>query len=229
MRLLLVAATPPETALLCERLGLLRQGALWRGHAGAWEIDLLITGVGMVNTAFALGGYLAGQQPDLAINFGIAGSFDREIALGAVVEVVSDFFPELGAESPEGFLDMEALGFPVLETAAQRWVGGLHNPSPSLLAIPKVSGATVNTVHGVLESISGLLARCQPQVETMEGAAFFHAMLASGVPFLAFRGISNYVEPRNRAAWQIGPALRHVQELLSDALMTPPSTLVNSI
>ncbi|TAE50678.1 MAG: futalosine hydrolase [Bacteroidetes bacterium] len=229
MRLLLVAATLPETALLCERLDLHRQGALWQGRAGAWEIDLLITGVGMVNTAFTLGRYLAAQRPDLAINVGIAGTFDREMALGTVVEVVSDFFPELGAESPEGFLDMEALGFPVLETVTQRWPGGLNNPSPSLLEIPKVSGATVNTVHGVPESISALLARCRPQVETMEGAAFFHAMLASGVPFLAFRGISNYVEPRNRAAWQIGPALRQVQELLCEALMAPPATLVNSI
>jgi futalosine hydrolase len=45
----------------------------------------------------------------------------------------------------------------------------------------------------------------------MEGAAFFHAMLSAGFPFLEFRGISNMVETRNRAAWKIPEAVHAVQ------------------
>ena len=65
----------------------------------------------MTATAFALGRELATNQYDLAINLGIAGSFDRNIALGEVVEVTDDRFSELGAEDDEAFLTIDEAGF----------------------------------------------------------------------------------------------------------------------
>ena len=44
-----------------------------------FNIYVLITGVGMVNTAYWLGCTLSKFQFDLAINLGIAGSYDKSV------------------------------------------------------------------------------------------------------------------------------------------------------
>jgi len=54
----------------------------------------------------------------------------------------------------------------------------------------------------------------------MEGAAFFYACAMAGVPCMQIRAVSNYVEKRNRDAWQIGLAIKNLNtfavRLLSD-------------
>ena len=64
----------------------------------------------------------------------------------------------------------------------------------------------------VLSGIAERLSEWPRQLESMEGAAFFQAFLRTGTPFFAFRGISNYVEPRNRNNWQIALAVQNVQK-----------------
>jgi futalosine hydrolase len=49
--------------------------------------------------------------------------------------------------------------------------------------------------------------RFQPQVESMEGAAFMYACLIYGVPFAQVRAVSNIVERRNRRAWKMDEAV----------------------
>jgi futalosine hydrolase len=44
----------------------------------------------------------------------------------------------------------------------------------------------------------------------MEGAAFMFACRASGVPFAQVRAVSNRVERRNRAAWDLAGAVREL-------------------
>jgi futalosine hydrolase len=48
----------------------------------------------------------------------------------------------------------------------------------------------------------------------MEGIAFFHACLHHSLDFLELRSISNYVESRNRAAWNIPLAIQNVNNLV---------------
>ena len=78
MRILIVAATLFEVESLRLKV---ESGAI---NPELSTIDFLITGAGMVATSFVLGKHLATNQYDLAINLGIAGSFDRSIALGDV-------------------------------------------------------------------------------------------------------------------------------------------------
>jgi 1,4-dihydroxy-6-naphthoate synthase len=59
-----------------------------------------------------------------------------------------------------------------------------------------------------------------PEVETMEGAAFFQGCLIENVPFRALRAISNRVEPRNREAWKLKEAVEAVQKELLVSLAT---------
>jgi futalosine hydrolase len=209
MRILLVAATEFEVGSLKSEV----QSLIQDSRLMTQDLELLITGVGMVATAFALGRHLALNQYDLAINLGIAGSFDRNIALGEVVEIIEDNLSELGAEDAEAFLTIESMGFG--ESVFKPTVGlsayGNFN-------LKQATAVTVNTVHGHELSIIKLTSRMQPQLESMEGAAFFYSCKQAGVPCLQIRAVSNYVEKRNRNAWQIGLAIKNLNSFAGDFL-----------
>jgi futalosine hydrolase len=191
MRILLVAATRGEMP------------AIAHGVAGAHLVDVLVTGVGMVATAAQVARALTQQRYDMAFNFGVCGSFDRSLPLGAVVHVTVDQLSELGAEDDERFLPLEQLGLDALAT--------IENSAPprnvTLDALPQVRGITVNTVHGCERTIAAVVSRCDPQVESMEGAAFAYACALAGVPYAQVRAVSNYVERRHREAWRLKLAI----------------------
>jgi futalosine hydrolase len=171
------------------------------------NISFLITGVGMVATAFALGKELSNNRYDLVINLGIAGSFDRTIALGEVVEVIEDTFAELGAEDDEIFLPLDQMGFGEVS----------FRPSPHpIFNVRAVRGITVNKVHGNDASIEKIIHRLDPQVESMEGAAVFYACKQFNTQCLQIRAVSNYVEKRNREAWKIGLAVKNLNTFAAD-------------
>jgi len=107
MRILVVVATELEVlSLKSEVLSRNEDSGL-----KTFDFELLITGVGMVATAFALGRHLAANKYDLALNLGIAGSFDRDITIGELVEISQDTISELGAEDDDAFLPIEKMGF----------------------------------------------------------------------------------------------------------------------
>lgn len=209
MRVLLVAATESEVLSLKSEVGSWKSDSRLKTQ----DLELLITGVGMVATAFALGRHLASHQYDLAINLGIAGSFDRNIALGEVVEIVEDNLSELGAEDGEEFLTIESMGFGESKFKATAVLSDYGN-----FDLKQVTAVTVNTVHGHEASIEKLTDRIKPQLESMEGAAFFYACRQAGVPCLQIRAVSNYVEKRNRDAWQIGLAIKNLNSFALDLL-----------
>lgn len=199
MRVLVVAATEGE-------LTSFRDNPSSHGHT----LDILVTGVGMVPTATHVSRALALTQYDLALNLGVCGAFDRGLALGAVVHVTSDGLPEVGVQDGPSFIPAHVMGLVPPDDAP--FVGGrLVNAAPPsfpvLADLPRVSGITVNTVHGDDDEIAAVVAREAPQVESMEGAAFMYACLIAGVPFAQIRAVSNYVERRNRAAWRLAEAI----------------------
>src|SRR5690606_14462919 len=75
------------------------------------RIPYIVTGVGMLATTYALTKALAHSPSSLVLNVGIAGCFSHNIAIGSVVEIIHDTLSELGAESSEGFIPIEELGF----------------------------------------------------------------------------------------------------------------------
>jgi len=171
--------------------------------------SLLITGVGMVATAFALGRHLASNQYDLVVNLGIAGSFDRDIALGDVLEITEDTFAELGAEDDNEFLSLKKLGFGECTFYPSKKLSDLCNLF-NTFNLETAKAITVNTVHGNEASIKKVRERLSPQLESMEGAAFFYVCREMNVPCLQIRVVSNYVEKRNRDNWQIGLAVKNL-------------------
>ena len=171
--------------------------------------EILITGVGMVATAFALGRHLASNQYDLVVNLGIAGSFDRDIALGDVLEITEDTFAELGAEDDNEFLSIEKMGFGEGTFYPSTKLSNLYNLF-NTFNLKTAKAITVNTVHGNEASIKKVTERLNPQLESMEGAAFFYACREMNVPCIQIRAVSNYVEKRNRDNWNIGLAIKNL-------------------
>lgn len=209
MKLLLAAATKGEIEPLISFYG------SWEKTIalGDNELTILITGAGMVATAYALGRKLAATKYDLIINAGIAGSFDRSIAIGEVVLVTEDHFAELGAENNEGFLTIDEMGLGdsriiPLNTNLQK--------NMEFSKLKQVKGITVNTVHGNTNSIAAIVKRLDPQIESMEGAAFFYACNQTNLPCVQLRVISNYVEQRNQGNWNIGLAVKNLNSYLME-------------
>jgi futalosine hydrolase len=174
------------------------------------DIDVLTTGVGMVATAAWSSRVLAMREYDVALNLGVCGSFDTAIPAGVVVHVVSEELPEMGAEADDAFLtlhDLKLLARDEFPFRDGRLMNAEPPPMAALQQLPRVHGITVNTVHGRESSIAEVRQRCEPQVETMEGAAFMYACLIRGTPFAEIRAVSNVVEKRNRVAWKLGEAI----------------------
>ena len=234
MRILIVAATEMEVGGLRSEVG------RWKSEVGSRkseiggletkvdskisdlrpltsDINMLITGVGMVATAFGLGKHLAANTYDLAINLGIAGSFDRGVALGDVVEISQDTFAELGAEDGDDFLPIDKLGFGIGTFYASAELADV-NKRNDIPTLRDVNSITVNSVHGNEATIKKLVERLNPQLESMEGAAFFYACNQFNVPCMQIRAVSNYVEKRNRDNWQIGLAVKNLNNFALNLL-----------
>jgi futalosine hydrolase len=208
VRILIVAATDAEIAPIVGRMYStpVGEGCVDSYTHGAHDVDVLVTGVGMVATGIWCSRALTQASYDLALNLGVCGTFDEFLDPGTVVHVVTDRLAEMGAEDGDRFLTLEELELPG-ESVFQN----VYPPSnPEIDQLPAVTGITVNTVHGAERSIAAVVERFSPQVESMEGAAFMSACLIHKVPFAQIRAISNLVERRNREAWKMAEAITNL-------------------
>jgi futalosine hydrolase len=57
-----------------------------------------------------------------------------------------------------------------------------------------------------------------PVTESMEGAAFLYACLSEKIKCLQLRGVSNYIEERDKKNWNIPQAIQNVNEFIIDML-----------
>lgn len=217
MNLLITSATWNEIKPLEDFLQKLDEAGRLREHA----VEICITGVGGAQTAFHLGKILSTGKWDLAIQFGICGSFKKELQIGSTVNVVEECFSDLGAEDGETFLDIFQIGlhdankFPfdngkLLNTSAISF--------PGLEQLKKAKGISVNKVHGNEQSIQQVSAKYHGEVESMEGAAFFYCCKMSAISFLQVRTVSNFVERRDKNKWDISLAIKNLNEAAKEII-----------
>ncbi len=219
--ILLVAATYGETNLIRKELFSSKEEVPFLSISdGDHNYSLIHTGIGMVNTSFHLGSYLSHHEPDLMVHFGIGGSYKTEFQIGDVVELKSDTFGEMGANSPKGFMDLRQMGFTLMKKEEKIYYNTLKSPYDWNGGLPACKGLTVNEVSGVQSQIAFRSFKWDPDVESMEGAAFFHAALWFDIPFISLRSISNNVEVRNKENWDIPLACQRMQTYLMEALST---------
>jgi futalosine hydrolase len=168
--------------------------------------------VGPVNAAHAVTLALTRSRPRAIVVCGIGGAYPGSgLAIGDVACADSECYGDLGATSPGGFLDMQALGFPLVE-----------GPPPIYNVLPmhvfpwpaRVRFVTMSTCTGIDAVARSIEARTGGAVENMEGAAVAHVAAIHGVPVGELRGISNMVTDRDTKAWRIKDAAIAAQEAL---------------
>ena len=198
----------PADLLLCVATDL--ESALLRAHPLGDGVRLLRTGVGSVNAAHAVTWAIAQARPGAIVVCGVGGAYPGSgLAVGDVACAESECYGDLGARTPDGFLDMQALGFPVVDAPSP-----LYNTLP-LQIFPvgrRARFVTVNTCTGAHAAALALEARTGGAVENMEGAAIAHVARLHEIPVGEVRGISNIVTDRDPSRWRLPDAATAAQE-----------------
>jgi futalosine hydrolase len=223
MKLLIVAATTLELKPLLAELGdgQLMKHQVTRYEIRHFQIDILITGVGMVPTAVFTSLVLSNYSYDAVINAGICGSFNTQIQIGQVLNVITDCLPETGAEDGEHFLsliDLKLLDQDEFPFSGGKLINESVFESKLINGLRISSAATVNTVHGNTKSIEAFITKNQADLETMEGAAFMFACKVHKVRYIQVRAVSNYIEERDVTKWNIPLAVKNLNQFLLDLL-----------
>ena len=212
MKILIAAATWMEVKFLADEFTFSREKSNLVRHYryGDSIVDILVAGIGMTSTTFHLSNTLIRDNYDMVMNTGIAGSFDHDLEIGEVVNVVSEEFGDLGIEKQEEFLTLFESGF--LNPNEYPFENGHIKPiaAPLVIDLKKVRGLTSNKSHGRLSSIAEIKGKFSAQVESMEGASVFYVCNWLGIPSCQIRAISNFVEPRDTAKWNIPLALENL-------------------
>jgi len=183
------------------------------------DARLIVTGVGPVNAAHAATVAIMEQPPDAILMCGIGGAYPASgLEVGQVVSADVEIYGDLGAESPSGFLDMKALGFPVVDSPAP-----LFNEIP-MQVFPTNKRArfvTVSTCTGTESSARELESRTRGEVENMEGAAVAHVAHLHRIRVGEVRGISNIVTNRDTKSWRLKDAATGAQAAVIAWLRNP--------
>lgn len=195
------------------------------------QVSLVISGVGKVNAAHATTFLVLKYRPDIIINFGIGGAFPgRGISIGDVAIADREIYADEGICLRRGFSDMRFTGIPLLRTSNGREIYNEIGFNENLLCsvmknlqnkghpVKKGNFITVSTITATKDRVGYLKRRYRPICESMEGASVAHVCLMHGVDCLEIRGISNFVGPRNRKAWDINAAVSSSEKAVLDIL-----------
>jgi len=221
-QIIIVSATIFEIKPFIEKYKLTKTSQnLWIGEAGFFQVEVLITGIGSTFTAFHFTLACIRKKYDLAINAGICGSMNRNFELGKVLAISSDEFGDLGIETQVDFRTLfdENLMTPNDFPFSNGKLTNLTSTKDFFIHFSKIipdkcEGVTVNKVHGNTESIEEFVQKFTADIETMEGAAFFYVARMLNIPYIQIRSVSNYVEERNKANWNIPLAINQLNEKL---------------
>ncbi|MCC6783092.1 MAG: futalosine hydrolase [Planctomycetes bacterium] len=181
-----------------------------------------VVGVGKATAACQLAARLARHEVGAVLAFGVGGALpaapsSRPLELLQLVVVVESVLADEGVESPDGFLDLAALGLGEavvhrhdqrLAAAAARALGGLE----------LVRAATVSTCSGTDARAQAIATRTGARLETMESAALALVCATFAVPFVELRCVSNATGDRTRAAFAIPAACTRVQTAVATLL-----------
>ncbi len=197
-RLLIVAATAKEAEAL-----------------GCRKAHVIVSGIGRTNAAAATTAALLEEGPfGGVLSVGIAGALPGSMLQpGEVVVASACVYMEEGLQTPAGFTDTEAMGFPLGDFA------GNSVPTEARLTAflpgPLHRGviATVATCSGTDALAAEVERRTRAIAEAMEGAAVVHAARRLGIAGGEVRVISNSTGDRERQRWDMARAMAALHAL----------------
>ena len=222
MRILICAAEQEELDCAIQALRVYESKI-----AGRFQVDFMLTGIGTTSACYRITKKIVEAATEnspysLAINIGIAGSYDLEkFPLGSTALVEKEFFGDLGFMTASGFqtlFDSKTLDanlFPFKDGALEML------PLPEFFnnvakSYSRATGVTVQTITGDKKTTRRIIDKYSPQIETMEGAAFFYVCLNEDVKFMEIRSVSNRVGEEDTSKWDTPKALDALKEALKE-------------
>lgn len=174
------------------------------------------SGVGMLAAAISITRMVYEEKPDLIIQAGIAGTFDKKMHLGKVVTVNNEILGDTGVEEEGKWKDLFDLK---LEKSSyhpfeKRKLPNQYLKEYNLLKLSEVSSITVNEITTNKERIDQLIKKYEPGIESMEGAALHYVCREMNVPFIQIRSISNYIGERDKTKWKMKEAIENLNQTL---------------
>lgn len=182
------------------------------------QIDVQIAGVGPIAAATNTAMQLTKQSYDLVISAGIGGGFKGKAKIGDLVIASTIISGDLGAQSEDGFLSLDKLGFgtnyiATSESITTRIYNALSSPETGVHIGDII---TLSTATGTLTTTQQLVERYpHAYAEAMEGFGVAYAANQAGIPVIELRTISNMVGPRQRDLWDIPAALHTLKQTCS--------------
>ena len=209
MNLLIVAATSIEIKPFLQFIKTKKQLP---------DIDILITGIGLTASAYALTKQFAIKKPGLVIQAGVAGCYDLSIPLGKVLIVKQDTIADQSVvemKKLKTLFDLELVPHDQYPYK-KGWLVNQHKKILTRSRLKKVNGVSVNQISTSKQMIQFYKDTFNPVTESMEGAALHYVCLMEKIPFIQLRSISNYIGERNKKKWDMQDSITNLnKELIS--------------
>jgi futalosine hydrolase len=206
MNILLIAATAKEIEPFFE---------YYRNTKRSQNVEILITGVGLIAATYHLLKQINLKKPDLVIQAGVAGCFNKKISLGTVVVVKKETIADqsvIELKKLRTLFDLELVPhdqFPFTK-------GWLENNHRVLVRIDlkKVKAISVNEITTSKQKIKFYKEAFKPLIESMEGAALHYTCLMEKIPFIQLRSVSNYIAERDKKKWDMKTSIANLNKEL---------------
>jgi len=230
----LISSVLEEGKILVDRIRkktTLSGRTLYRGTIGLRETAYIISGMGKTNAAHAATILIEEFSPDIIILFGIGGAYPSAgLETGDVAVAEKEVYGDEGVQTGDGFHGTEFVGIPLLRKGRKTFFNEFLLDKRLLKRALKIGGRiapiksgtfiTTSTCTGTRRRAVELKKKYHAICENMEGAAVAQICVLYGVPMLEIRGISNIVEDRDRAKWNIPLAAENCQNAVMEILKT---------
>lgn len=219
MKVVIISATHKEILPIKEAIN-----SLYIEGKSKLEVSFCESGVGILSSCFSISKLIFEQKPDLIIQAGIAGTFDKEIPLSEVVVVKEEVLGDTGVEESGDFKDLFDLNLQsedIFPFFRRRLING-RLKKLNFLQLREVTAITINEITTRLQRIEQLKTKYNPAIESMEGASLHYCCLQTSISFIQIRAISNYIGERDKAKWELRQSfinLRNIVFLYLDQLL----------
>lgn len=179
------------------------------------ETDILITGIGLTATAYSLTTQLHIKRPDIIIQAGIGGCYDKNISLGTVMVIQQDVIADQGvieSNKLKTIFDLRLIQ-PNQFPYSKGWLVNT-NEVVKKTKLKKVKAISVNQITSSKKMIVYYREKFEPVTESMEGAALHYVCLLEKIPFLQLRSVSNYIGERDKKKWNIKESITNLNKEL---------------
>ena len=197
----------------------------YKGNLSGRSVVMTVSGIGKVNAAHAATRLILDHCPSQIWNIGIGGAYPSSgLCIGDIAVAEKEIYGDEGVMQEEGLAGLSLVGIPLLKKGRKKYfnefvldrglvqrVLGICSPERAPFAVKSGPFVTVSACTGTAARARGIEEGFGAICENMEGAAVAHICARYGIPLFEMRGISNLVDDRNRAKWDIRRAAVNCQ------------------